>query len=87
MLTFAKIAKEIADKHAMFYGEYRHQIPSFVLSFSASEYLKAISKVRSSEDAYRNFKRISMIDALYGDFVDPSGADEMSRTIAKVIKQ
>ena len=87
MSTFDKIAKEIVDKHAIFFGRYGDQIPSCVLSFSASEYLKAISKVRSSEDAYINFKRISTIDILYRDFVDPNGNDEMSRAIAKVIKQ
>ena len=81
MFTFDEIAKEIVDKHAIFFGKYGNQIPSSVLSFSASEYLKTISNVRSSKDAYKNFKRISIIDLFYGDFVDPNGTDEMTKTL------
>lgn len=87
MFLFDKIAKEIVDKHALFFGKYRHCIPSSVLSFSASEYLKAIGGVRSSKEAYISYTRIETVDTLYRDFVDPNGADEMSRAIAKVIKQ
>lgn len=76
MLTFDKIAKEIVDKYARFFPKYGNQIPSSVLSFSASEYFKTISKIRSSGDTHKDFKRILTINLLYGDFVGPTGANE-----------
>lgn len=81
MFEFDKIAKEITDKHAIFFGKYGHQIPSSILSFSSNEYLKVIGKVRSSGDTHEDFKRIPTIDILYRDFVDSNGIGEMKKPL------
>lgn len=73
MLTFDKIAKEIVDRHAIFFGRYGNKIPSSTLSFSANDYFKTIHKIQFLGDSHKDFKRIPTIDVLYRDFVDHTG--------------
>ena len=84
-MVLDELVKELAQKHLECFPNHGHNIPTSVLSFSAGEFLKVISKARSSKDAYENFNKINAVEFLYKDFVDPLGEDEMSRFFAKIV--
>lgn len=84
-MSLDELLSELTEKHTKYFPIYRHNIPTSVLSFSASEHLNIVSKERSSSNAYENFDKIEKAVELYRDFVDPMGEDEMTRLFRKIL--
>lgn len=85
-MTLDELIKELSEQHTAYFNTHGHNIPTSVLSFSASEYLDVIGKARSAPDAYENFEKISTTEVLWKDFVDPNGEDQMSRFMRGIKK-
>lgn len=85
-MTLDQLIIELSEQHTAYFNSHGHNIPTSVLSFSASEYLDVISKARSARDAYENFEKINTANVLWKDFVDPKGEDQMSRFIRSIKK-